>query len=103
MDYNSIFDELKKKHNVIYWLDIPASDESEAKVIFLRKMDRLTYSAGQKILEKDTLQAAEMMIKSLFIGGDDLAPIFADFDQFRVTADLMAEVMATKSGNVRKL
>lgn len=103
MDYKKTFDELKKTNSVVYWLDIPESDDEPAKVIFLRKLDRVTYSAGQKLLEKDTLQAAEMMVKSLYIGGDALEGILNDLDQLRVCANLMADVIATKAGNVRKL
>jgi hypothetical protein len=98
-----IFEELKKTHKTVYWLDIPASEDEKDKVIFLRKIDRVTYSAGQKLLQKDTLQAAEMMLKSLYIGGDALAPILADFDQLRTAADLLSDVIGTVSGNVRKL
>jgi len=96
-----VFNELKEKHSKIYWLDIPESDENGEKTIFLRKIDRVTYSASQKLLEKDTLQATEMILRSLFVGGDSVEGVINDFDQLRAASELLVDVITVKKGNVR--
>jgi len=96
-----VFNELKEKHSKIYWLDIPESDENGEKTIFLRKIDRVTYSASQKLLEKDTLQATEMILRSLHVGGDSVEDVINDFDQLRAASELLVDVITVKKGNVR--
>jgi hypothetical protein len=94
-------EELKAKYTTIYKLDIP-TDEGE-KVLYLRKLDRVTYSAGAKLMEKDELQAAEMFLRSLTVGGDDVEEIIKDFDSLRVASALLVEVIGTRTGNVARL
>tara|TARA_R110002020_G_C16103417_1_gene758875 strand:+ start:216 stop:524 length:309 start_codon:yes stop_codon:yes gene_type:complete len=93
--------QLKTKYGAIFQLDIP-TDEGD-KTIILRKLDRATYSAGSKLMEKDELLAAETFLRGLYIGGDELEPIIKDFESLRVAASLLADVIGTRTGNVRKL
>jgi hypothetical protein len=92
--------ELKAKYKTLFKLNIP-TDNGE-KTLYLRKLDRVTYSAGAKLMEKDELQAAEMFLRSLTVGGD-VEEIIADFDSLRVASSLLVEVIGTKTGNVAKL
>lgn len=92
--------ELKAKYGTIYKLDIP-TDEGE-KTLILRKLDRVTYSAGAKMMEKDELQAAEMFLRSLTVEGP-VEDIIKDFDALRVASTLLVEVIGTRTGNVAKL
>ena len=101
-DLNEQISELKAKHGTIYKLDIPTDDGD--KCLLLRKLDRVTYAAGSKLMQKDELQAAEMFLRSLTVGGDvDVEDIINDFDSLRIAASLLVDVIATKTGNVAKL
>ena len=93
--------ELKKKHTQLYKLDIPT--EGGDKVLILRKLDRVTYSAGMKIMEKDELQAAEVFLRSLTVGGDNVEEIIKDFDALRTASQLLVDVIGVKKGNVARL
>ena len=93
--------ELKKKYSQLYKLDIPT--EGGDKVLILRKLDRVTYSAGMKIMEKDELQAAEVFLRSLTVGGDNVEEIIKDFDALRTASQLLVDVIGVKKGNVARL
>ena len=92
-------EELKAKYNTkkIYVLDIP-TDEGEER-LYLKKLDRLTYKAGIKMMEKDELLAAEMFLRSLTVEGD-VEAVIADFDALRVASQLLIEVIGVRTGNV---
>ena len=94
--------ELKAKHGVIFKLEIPTDDGEE--ILLLRKLDRITYKAGSKILEKDEIEASEVFIRALTVGGTcDADKICKDFDALRTASSLLADIVAPKSGNVTKL
>ena len=78
--------QLKQEHGVIFCLEIPTDDGD--KTLILRKMDRVTYSAGSKLLEKDELQAAEMFLRSLTVEGP-VEDIVGDFDALRTAASYL--------------
>jgi hypothetical protein len=97
----SEIDEVKAKYGGIYKLEVPTDDGD--KVIYLRKLDRVTYRAGAKLMEKDELLAAETFLRSLYVGGDDVEEIIKDFDSLRTASALLVDVISTKTGNVAKL
>lgn len=92
-------EELKVKHKTkkIYKLDIP-TDEGE-KTLYLKKIDRLTYKAAMKMMERDELEAAEMILNSLTVHGPH-KEIIEDFDDLRAAAQLLVEVIGVRTGNV---
>jgi hypothetical protein len=100
-DYEKEIKELKKDYPTLFKLEIPM-DEGD-KVLLLRKLDRVTYSAGLKLMEKDELQAAEFFLRSLTVGGDSAEDVIKDFEALRIASGLLVNVIGTKSGNVQKL
>ena len=96
-----LIEQLKTKHSELFRLDIPTSNGD--KVLILRKLDRVTYSAGMKIMEKDELQAAEVFLRSLTVGGDNVEEIIKDFDALRTASQLLVDVIGVKKGNVARL
>jgi len=92
--------EAKAKYGEIFKLDIPIGDAEVS--LYLKKLDRVTYSAGAKLLEKDELQAAEMFLRSLTISGP-VEDVIKDFEALRIAASLLASVIGTRTGNVAKL
>ena len=99
MDKKKI-EELKAKHGKLFKLDIPTDDGE--KTLILRKIDRLTYKAAMHIMEKDEIEAAEMMLRTLTVDGD-AEEIIADFDSLRSASELLVDVIGTKKGNVAAL
>lgn len=99
--------ELKAKHGALYRLDIPINlgkNPEGEETLILKSLDRVTYSAGAKIMEKDELQAAELFLRSLTVGGTvDVEEIIKDFNALRAAAPLLVEIIAPKVGNVTKL
>lgn len=95
-------EELKGKYSSLFRLDVPMEDGTA--VLLLRPLDRVTYSASIKLMQKDELQAGEMILKSLKVGGDDIAPVIKDFESLRVATELLIEVITPRAGgNVAKL
>ena len=92
--------ELKEKYGKIFKLEIP-TDEGD-KVLILRKIDRLTYKAAMKMMEKDELSASEMMLRALTVEGD-AEEVIKDLDSLRTAAALLVEVIGVKTGNVQAL
>ena len=93
-------ESLKAKHGEIFKLTIPLQDDEV--VLILKKLDRVTYSAGSKLLEKDELLAAEMFLRSLTVAGP-VEDVIKDFEALRIAASLLGTVISTRSGNVAKL
>lgn len=100
-NFEKEIEELKQKHSTLYRFDVPTEDGD--KVLILRKLDRVTYSAGLKLMEKDELQATEMFLRSLTVGGDNVEEIIKDFDALRICSKLLVDVIGTRTGNVQKL
>ena len=95
-------EELKQKHGVIFTLEIPTGENGEVTTIHLRKLDRTTYSAVSKLIQKDELQAAEVLLKNLYVGGDNLDIITQDFDNLRSASNAVAEMLKAKEGVLKK-
>ena len=96
-------EELKEKYGKIYELEIPLEDDNdnvENEYLYLRKLDRKTYSAVSKIMEKDELQAVELALRSLTVKGD-AEKIIKDFDGLRIASALIVEIIGVRSGNIR--
>ena len=92
-------EELKAKHNTkkIYQLDVPT--DGGIKTLYLKKIDRITYKAAMKMMEKDELDASAMILRSLTVHGP-FDEIIEDFDDLRAAAQLLVEVIGVRTGNV---
>jgi hypothetical protein len=87
-------EELKQKFGTVYTLEIPTGETgSELITIHLKKLDRQTYSAVSKIIQKDELQATEVLLKNLYIGGDELEKITNDFDNLRSASNAVVPIL----------
>src|SRR5579862_769069 len=98
--------ELKAKYGSIYQLNIALDDEETTYAsIFLRKMDRLTYSAVSKLVQADELQATEVLLKNLYVGGDDLSLITGkdSFEALRSASVQVANMLKVRGGELKKI
>ena len=102
-DYTKELAELKVKHGVVYTLEVPLNDElTEYATIFMRKLDRTTFQVASKLILKDELQAVEMLIKNLRIGGDDATKITNDFEALRCASNTVLPMLQAREGTLKK-
>lgn len=100
----SIKEVLKATHNPLYTVEIPVNEDSdETRCIFLKKFDRQTLSAVQKIVSSsDTLKAVEVFIKNTYVGGDDLTEIMGDLDMLRSLESVIVDLITVKKATLKK-
>ena len=113
MEYNKKFTpeqkaeyiaDLKNTHgSPIFELEaIPDFEDENSKVtIYLRKLDRVVYSAVKKLMAKDAIQAMEAFVRSLYIGGEKVDTALT-FDGLRSMDDGIYEMMESKKGTIKK-
>lgn len=94
-------EELKAKYGVIFKLEVPMSDGSTEELI-VKKVGRREFEAGSKLLQKNEMQGLEFFLRALAIQGNPEA-IISDFDAMRSAGELMADIIAVKTGNVTRL
>ncbi len=96
-------EELKQKYGTVYTLEIPTSESgTEFLTVYLKKLDRQTYSAVSRIIQKDELQATEVLLKNLYIGGDELVKITEDFDNLRSASNAIVPILQAKEASLKK-
>jgi hypothetical protein len=93
-------EEIKSKYGSCYTLEIPDGDTTTR--IHLRPIDRQTYSAASKLIAKDELQGAEMIIRTLWCGGDDVNLVIGDFENLRAAANVLASMLISKEAVLKK-
>ena len=91
-------------NNPIYTIEIPVDeDELETRTIFLKKFDRTTLSAVQKMASSaDVLRATEVFIKNTYIGGDDLTEILANLYMLRSLESVVIDLVSVKKASIKK-
>ncbi len=93
--------QLKEKYGTVYTLSVKDSNEKTITV-FLRKLDRTAYSSTSAIIQKDALRGIESLLKTLWIGGDDVNLIIDDFEALRSAEVTLIEMIQAKQGILKK-
>ncbi len=100
---NNELDLLKAKYGTVYTVTFAINDdETEFATIYIRKMDRETYTNVQKVLQKDSIQAIELLIKKLYVGGDDINKALGDFDVLRSLETPISNLFNTRTADIKK-
>lgn len=95
--------DLKSKYGTLYELKVPTNDEeTEHATVYLRKMDRACYSTVSKLVQKDSLLGLENLIKTLYVGGDEVTKITDNFDALRAAEAPCLEILMAKQGSLKK-
>jgi len=95
--------ELKQKYGTYYELTVPVNDDgTETATVYLRKMDRPCYSSVSKLVQNDSLKAIENLIRTLYIGGDQVEKITENFDALRAAEGACIELIKAKEGTLKK-
>ena len=66
------------------------------------KIDRACYSSVAKLVQNDSLKAIENLIRTLYIGGDDVSKITENFDALRAAEGACLEMIKAKEGVLKK-
>lgn len=95
--------ELREKHKGCYELTVPLNDEAtETATVFLRKIDRIVYASVSKLIQKDEMLAVESLLKSLYVGGDELKLIVEDFDALRSASTGILPMLVARDASLKK-
>lgn len=98
---------LKVQHGCsIYELNVPLIDEPGGPVatMYLKKLTRPVYEIVQKAIAKSELDAAIIMINSLWVAGDDrkLITESEDVDVLRCAANTLVPMLTARTGELKK-
>ena len=99
------FNILKNKYETVYTVTVPVSDSEDEETnytFFIREMDRATYKQAINVMAKDSLQAIELLMKNLWVGGDDVKIVFEDFKVLRSLESPLAELFNTRRADIKK-
>lgn len=95
--------QLKEKHGVVYELNVPLNDDgTESATIFLRKIDRVCFNTVSKLVQKDELMGIESLVKTLYIGGDDVNLIVNDFEALRAASIAVLPMLQAREASLKK-
>lgn len=95
--------ELKSKHGIVYTLTVPLSDEgAKTATVYLKEIDRTIYASVSKIIAKDEMLGIESMIKSLWVGGDQVTLITENFYALRSAEVALRSITSTKESTLKK-
>jgi len=97
-------EELKNKYGTIHELTVPLDEDgNKTATIYLRKLDRKTYQAASKVIQRDELDGAEVLIKNLWVDGDDVKTIIDNFDALRAASIQLVKLLTPFEGSLKKV
>lgn len=95
--------KLKEKHAKVHILKVPLDDGgTKHAVLFLKALDRSSYAAISKISGKDSLQGCELLINTLWIGGDDKELVTKDFEALLAADFQCGSLMIPRRAQLKK-
>lgn len=97
----NIVDELKKKYVDVYTCSVKNS-KGETITVYLKEIDRIIFKSVAALIQKDELTGIESLIKSLWIGGDDVVKITEDFKALRNAGATLMPIIETEAGELKK-
>jgi hypothetical protein len=65
-------------------------------------MDRIAYKSVSALIAKDELMGVESFLKTLYVGGDDVAKITDDFTALRSAAISILPMLQAEAGELKK-
>ena len=94
---------LKAKYGTVYTLTVPTNEEeTEFATVFLKKIDRVIYASITKLIQKDEMLGTESLVKSIWVGGDDVKKITDNFDALRSASISLMPIYVAKEGSLKK-
>lgn len=100
-EQENVVEELKKKHEEVYTLTVN-DKHGESITVYLKGLDRVTYKSSSALIQKDELLGVESLLKSLWIGGDDVKKITDDFKALRNAGSTILPLLEVETGELKK-
>jgi len=103
-ELKTIKEALSAVHKPLYTLEIDLEDdEMTIATIYLKKYDRITLSAVQKLATSgDALKATEAFLKATYVGGDDLSLVLNNLDALRSCEQAVVDMISVKAAKLSK-
>lgn len=102
-DQREIYTKLKEKHKKVHILKVPLDDgDTKHAVSFLKPLDRPSYSAISKLSAKDSMQGCELLINTLWVGGDDKELVTKDFEALLAADFMCGSLMQPRRAQLKK-
>jgi hypothetical protein len=97
-------EELKSKYGSVNELTVPLDAEGEKiATIYLRDIDRKTYSAATKVIQKDELEGTEVILKNLYVGGDNISLVIENFNALRACSVALVKLLTPYDATLKKI
>jgi hypothetical protein len=95
-------EKLKATHNCdIYELKVK-NKAGEHITVYLKELDRNTYKSNSALIQKDEMLGVEGLLRSLYVGGDDVMKIINDFKALRSAAVTLVPLLEVEAGELKK-
>ena len=100
-EQKKVVEELKGKYDEVYTLTV--NDKAgEPITVYLKGLDRVTYKSNSALIQKDEMLGVEGLLKSLWIGGDDVTKITNDFKALRSAGATILPLLEVEAGELKK-
>lgn len=74
----------------------------EPLTVFLKELDRVTYKSNSALIQKDEMLGVEGLLRSLWVGGDEVSKIINDFKALRSAAVTLVPLLEAEAGELKK-
>lgn len=101
-EFHKLAQELKAKHGKVFILETYIDDdEGDKRRLILKKPDRLTRKAAEKIMtDKGTQDAIELYLRAMTVGGDDVEEVIKNDSAFFAAGECVAEIITITPGKL---
>ena len=96
-------EEIKSKYpnSDIFTLAVK-NKKGDTITIHLREMDRIAYKSVSALIAKDELMGVESFLKTLYVGGDEVALVIDDFVALRNASITILPMLQAEAGELKK-
>ena len=95
-------EKLKALHSCdIFTLKVK-NKAGEQLTVFLKELDRITYKSNSALIQKDEMLGVEGLLRSLWVGGDEVGKIINDFKALRSAAVTLVPILEVEAGELKK-
>lgn len=77
-------------------------DEEQPRTIILKKPNRLTRTASEKVAKTDPYKGVETFLRGMYVGGDDLEEIIKNDDALMIAGETLIDLIKVREGNLQK-
>ena len=99
---NEQIEKLKAQHGCdIYELKVK-NKAGEQVTVYLKELDRVTYKSNSALIQKDEMLGVEGLLRSLWVGGDEVTKIINDFKALRSAAVTIVPLLEVEAGELKK-